>query len=60
MARQKHKPQRTCVACREVKDKRDLIRVIRTPEGKVVLTLRARLTDAVHIYAGKQVVGKKV
>lgn len=37
MARQKHKPQRTCVACREVKDKRDLIRVIRTPEGKVVV-----------------------
>ena len=37
MARQKHKPQRTCIACREIKDKRDLIRVVRTPEGKVIL-----------------------
>jgi predicted RNA-binding protein YlxR (DUF448 family) len=37
MARQKHKPQRTCIACRETKDKRALIRVVRTPEGKVMV-----------------------
>jgi predicted RNA-binding protein YlxR (DUF448 family) len=37
MARQKHKPQRTCIACRETKDKRSLIRVVRTPEGKVMV-----------------------
>jgi predicted RNA-binding protein YlxR (DUF448 family) len=37
MSRQKHKPQRTCIACRQTKDKRDLIRVVRTPEGKVVI-----------------------
>ena len=37
MARRKHKPQRTCIACRKVKDKRDLIRVVRTPEGTIVL-----------------------
>ena len=37
MARKKHKPQRTCIACRDVKDKRDLIRIVRTPEGKVVV-----------------------
>ena len=35
MARPKHKPQRTCVVCRETKDKRELIRIVRTPEGKV-------------------------
>ena len=28
-------PRRTCVACRQVKDKRDLVRLVRTPEGKV-------------------------
>jgi predicted RNA-binding protein YlxR (DUF448 family) len=28
-------PQRTCVACRQVKAKRDLIRVVRTPEGRI-------------------------
>jgi predicted RNA-binding protein YlxR (DUF448 family) len=37
MARQKRQPQRTCVVCREAKDKRELIRIVRTPEGKVVL-----------------------
>lgn len=26
-------PQRTCVACRQVKDKRELIRIVRTAEG---------------------------
>jgi hypothetical protein len=36
MGRKKHKPQRTCVACREVKDKQDLIRVVRTPAGQVI------------------------
>jgi uncharacterized protein len=29
----KHMPQRTCVACRQVRNKRDLIRVVRTPTG---------------------------
>ena len=37
MTRKKHKPQRTCVACREVKDKRELIRVVRTPTGEIIL-----------------------
>jgi len=31
----KHIPQRTCVACRTVKAKRELIRVVRTPSGNV-------------------------
>lgn len=35
MARSKHKPNRTCIACRQVKDKRELIRVVRTPQGKI-------------------------
>jgi predicted RNA-binding protein YlxR (DUF448 family) len=35
--RHKHVPQRTCSACREVKPKRELIRVVRTPEGTVVV-----------------------
>jgi hypothetical protein len=33
--RQKHVPQRTCVACRETGAKRALIRLVRTPEGTV-------------------------
>ncbi len=35
--RQKHIPLRTCVACRETKSKRELLRVVRTPDGHVVL-----------------------
>ena len=37
MTRPKHKPQRTCIACRETKDKRDLIRVVRTPAGDFII-----------------------
>ena len=33
--RRKHIPQRTCVACRTVRPKRALIRIVRTPEGEV-------------------------
>ncbi|MGB2955728.1 MAG: YlxR family protein [Anaerolineales bacterium] len=33
MARQKHKPQRMCVACRQSQDKKSLVRIVRTPEG---------------------------
>jgi uncharacterized protein len=31
--RRKHIPQRTCVGCRTVLAKRELIRLVRTPEG---------------------------
>ena len=34
----KHIPQRTCVACREVNEKRSLIRIVRTPDGVVIDT----------------------
>ena len=30
-------PQRTCIACRSTEAKRGLIRVVRTPEGRVEL-----------------------
>ena len=33
----KHIPMRTCVACRESKAKRELLRVVRTPDGHVQL-----------------------
>ncbi len=33
MARQKHKPQRMCVACRQSQDKKSLVRIVRTQEG---------------------------
>ena len=30
-------PLRMCISCREMKDKKDLIRVVRTPEGNVIV-----------------------
>ena len=33
----RHVPERTCIACKEVRPKRELIRVVRTPDGHVVL-----------------------
>jgi len=35
MARGKHVPMRTCVGCRGVTAKRELVRIVRTLEGKV-------------------------
>ena len=35
--RVKHIPQRTCVGCRTVSAKRQLVRVVRTPAGQVVV-----------------------
>jgi uncharacterized protein len=35
--RPKHIPLRTCVACKETKPKRELLRVVRTPDGHVML-----------------------
>lgn len=33
----KHIPMRTCVACRQTQPKRTLVRVVRTPEGQIVI-----------------------
>jgi predicted RNA-binding protein YlxR (DUF448 family) len=35
--RPKHVPLRTCIACRETKSKRELLRVVRTPDGHVLI-----------------------
>jgi predicted RNA-binding protein YlxR (DUF448 family) len=35
--RKRRVPQRTCVACRVTRPKRELVRVVRTPDGSVVM-----------------------
>lgn len=35
--KRRKKPLRVCIGCQEQKDKRELIRLVRTPEGKVEL-----------------------
>ncbi len=34
--RKKHIPQRTCVGCQQVNAKRELIRLVRTPQGILI------------------------
>lgn len=36
-------PQRQCVGCREMKAKKDLIRVVRSPEGEISLDFKGKL-----------------
>ena len=35
-------PMRQCVGCREMKPKRELIRVVRSPEGDIALDFRGK------------------
>lgn len=37
-------PQRMCVGCREMREKRQLIRIVRTPEGNVVLDRTGKMS----------------
>ena len=39
---QKKIPQRQCMGCRERKEKRELIRVVRAPDGRVSLDFRGK------------------
>lgn len=41
-ARVRHVPQRTCIACRQEAGKRALIRIVRTPEGRVAIDPEGR------------------
>ena len=36
-------PQRQCVGCREMKDKKALIRVVRSPEGAISLEFKGKM-----------------
>jgi predicted RNA-binding protein YlxR (DUF448 family) len=38
----KHTPQRTCVACRQVKAKRELVRLVRTSDGNIEIDVTGK------------------
>ena len=42
MTAERKKPQRTCVGCGEIRDKRELIRILRTPEGEFTVDATGR------------------
>ena len=41
--RQKHVPLRTCIVCRQVRGKRELVRVVRTPDGYIRLDMTGKM-----------------
>ncbi|HHU51902.1 MAG TPA: YlxR family protein [Firmicutes bacterium] len=41
-ARTRKIPQRTCIGCGEVKNKKELIRIVRTPEAEVLVDLTGK------------------
>ena len=42
MQMQKKRPMRQCVGCREMKPKRELIRVVRAPDGAISLDFKGK------------------
>ena len=42
MQKPKKVPQRQCLGCREMKDKKALIRVVRSPEGEISLDFKGK------------------
>ena len=42
MKAKRKKPQRQCVGCRDMKDKKDLIRVIKTPEDLINIDITGK------------------
>ena len=42
MPAQKKIPMRQCLGCREMKPKKELIRVVRSPEGEISLDFRGK------------------
>lgn len=35
-------PQRTCMACQEKKDKQELVRIVRSPEGEISVDMTGK------------------
>ena len=49
MQKVKKLPQRQCVGCRERKEKRELIRVVRSPEGGISLDFKGKTVSYTHL-----------
>jgi predicted RNA-binding protein YlxR (DUF448 family) len=43
MPARKHSPKRTCIVCRTELDKRDLIRLVRTPDQSIIIDETGKL-----------------
>lgn len=52
--RHKSVPQRTCVGCRAVRPKREMVRVVRAPDGVVTIDPRGKLSGRGAYICGMQ------
>ena len=52
-------PERTCMGCNEKKGKKELIRIVRTPEGKVEIDLTGKANGrGAYLKKDKEVIEK--
>jgi len=59
--RKKHVPMRTCVGCRQTRPKKDLVRIVRAPEGTVSLDVTGKRSGrGVYICATQECLEKAV
>lgn len=59
--RKRHVPLRTCVGCRITRPKRELIRVVRDPDGKVELDLTGKRSGrGAYICPDEECLGRAV
>lgn len=48
---QKKIPMRQCVGCREMRPKKELVRVVKSPEGAISLDFRGKAPDVARTSA---------
>ena len=59
MVMQKKTPQRLCVGCQQMKTKKDLLRVVRTPDNEVILDITGKKSGrGVYVCCNEQCFAK--
>ena len=60
MAKTKSIPMRTCIACREVKPKKEMLRVVRTADGEILADPTGKLAGRGAYICGSEECMKKL
>ena len=60
MAKTKSIPMRTCIACREVKPKKEMLRVVRTAEGEILADPTGKLAGRGAYICGSEECAKRL
>jgi len=60
MAKSKNVPMRTCIACREMKPKKEMLRVVRNSDGEIFLDLTGKAAGRGAYVCGAEECMKKL